>query len=105
MEKFFDPKFLEQWLNGDPEIVGNIAHYPATITTSRFTGRPNYYAFPCQFNKIPKAIVAGYVEECKFWDKYQEESDMPIGEGDTIMQAFNDLVKKMRRRLKIAKKL
>lgn len=70
--------------------------YPTTIIKDRYNGAysgAKWLAFPVDYYQVPKDIDSGDIECMMFWESYTE----CVGKGDTIKEAFSDLVFKMKR--------
>ena len=70
--------------------------YPVTIVVDRYYGcysGANWLAFPLYTEEIPDEVGGGDIEEMCFWDNYGG----PVGKGVTPDEAYEDLVKKMKR--------
>jgi prevent-host-death family protein len=74
--------------------------YPCTIVADRYTGvysGGRWIAYPLQPDDIPWA-VEGDDSTCSefWWDRNADDRLIPVGRGDTPMQAHDDLVRVMR---------
>lgn len=67
--------------------------HPLTIISDRYHGTysgANFLAFHLDPEDIPSAIGGGDGEEMSFWES-EEASELLVGKGRTVQQAFNDL--------------
>jgi predicted Abi (CAAX) family protease len=70
--------------------------YPTTIIKDRYQGTYSdgkWLAFPIDYHQVPKDIDSGDIECMMFWDSYTG----CVGKGNTVEEAFSDLVVKMKR--------
>lgn len=68
--------------------------YPTTIINDRYQGTfsgGEWLAFPMDYYQVPEDIDGGDIECMMFWESYTG----CVGKGNTVEEAFSDLVVKM----------